>query len=69
MILSIIKYYSSHCKCIYASTYCDTTTTTTTLLFTHSPWPESASELYRPNDRHLSAKLVPTFADWDNYYY
>jgi hypothetical protein len=27
------------------------------------PWPESASELYRPSDRHLSAKLVPTFAD------
>jgi hypothetical protein len=27
-----------------------------------SPWPESASELYRPSDRHLSAKLVPTFA-------
>jgi hypothetical protein len=25
-----------------------------------SPWPESASELYRPSDRRLSAKLVPT---------
>jgi hypothetical protein len=25
-----------------------------------TPWPESASELYRPSDRHLSAKLVPT---------
>jgi hypothetical protein len=25
--------------------------------------PESASELYRPSDRRLSAKLVPTFAD------
>jgi hypothetical protein len=24
-------------------------------------WPESASELYRPRDRHLLAKLVPTF--------
>jgi hypothetical protein len=23
-------------------------------------WPESASELYRPSDRRLSAKLVPT---------
>jgi hypothetical protein len=21
-------------------------------------------ELHRPSDRHLSAKLVPTFADW-----
>jgi hypothetical protein len=28
-----------------------------------SPWPESASELFRPRDRRLSAKLVPTFAD------
>jgi hypothetical protein len=26
-------------------------------------WPESASELYRPSDLRLSAKLVPTFAD------
>jgi hypothetical protein len=24
-------------------------------------WPESASELYRLSNRHLSAKLVPTF--------
>jgi hypothetical protein len=24
---------------------------------------QSASELYRPSDRRLSAKLVPTFAD------
>jgi hypothetical protein len=28
-----------------------------------SPWPESASGLYRPSDRRLSAKLVPTFTD------
>jgi hypothetical protein len=28
-----------------------------------TPWPESASELYRPSDRRLSTKLVPTFAD------
>jgi hypothetical protein len=27
-----------------------------------TPWPWSASELYRPSDRRLSAKLVPTFA-------
>jgi hypothetical protein len=26
-------------------------------------WPESASELYRPSDNRLSAKLMPTFAD------
>jgi hypothetical protein len=30
---------------------------------TKTPWPESASELYRPSDRLLSAKLVPTFAE------
>jgi hypothetical protein len=28
-----------------------------------APWSEYASELYRPNDRRLSAKLVPTIAD------
>jgi hypothetical protein len=28
-----------------------------------TPWPESASELYLPSDRRLSANLVPTFAD------
>jgi hypothetical protein len=28
-----------------------------------TPWPESVSELYRPSDRRLSAKLVPAFAD------
>jgi hypothetical protein len=27
------------------------------------PWSEPASELYRPSDRRLSAKLAPTFAD------
>jgi hypothetical protein len=29
-----------------------------------APWTESTSELYRPSDRRLSAKLVQTFADW-----
>jgi hypothetical protein len=28
-----------------------------------APWSESASELHRPSDRRLSAKLLPTFAD------
>jgi hypothetical protein len=27
-----------------------------------TPWPESASELYRPSDHRLLAKLVLTFA-------
>jgi hypothetical protein len=26
-----------------------------------TPWPESSSELNRPSNRRLSAKLVPTF--------
>jgi hypothetical protein len=32
------------------------------LLFCYTPWPESASELYRPSDRRLSVKLVSTFS-------
>jgi hypothetical protein len=28
-----------------------------------TPWPQSSSELYRPSDRRLSAKLVTNFAD------
>jgi hypothetical protein len=28
-----------------------------------TPWSESARELYRPSDRRLSAKWLPTFAD------
>jgi hypothetical protein len=33
------------------------------ILILKSPWPESTSELYRPSDYGMSAKLVPTFAD------
>jgi hypothetical protein len=29
---------------------------------TKTPWSVSASELYRPSDRRLSAKRLPTFA-------
>jgi hypothetical protein len=29
----------------------------------YTPWPESASELYRLNSRRLSATLVSNFAD------
>jgi hypothetical protein len=36
---------------------------TTTNKQKQTPWPESASELYRPSDRCLSAKSVPTFVD------
>jgi hypothetical protein len=30
---------------------------------TQTPWSKSASELYRPSNRRLSAKWLPTFAD------
>jgi hypothetical protein len=32
-------------------------------IFKQTPWPESASELYRPSDRRLSAKFMPTFCE------
>jgi hypothetical protein len=35
----------------------------TYVMYVKTPWSESASELYRPSDRHLSAKCLPTFAD------
>jgi hypothetical protein len=37
--------------------------TLVSLTYLLTPWPYSASELYRPSDRRLSAKLVPTSAD------
>jgi hypothetical protein len=37
--------------------------TRASLRWEKTPWPEPASELYRPSERRLSAKLVPTFAD------
>jgi hypothetical protein len=41
----------------------DTTSTKPCSANKQTMWPESASELYRPSDRRLSAKLVPTLAD------
>jgi hypothetical protein len=38
-----------------------------TKLKNQTPWPESASELYRPSDRRLSAKSAPTFSDMGCY--
>jgi hypothetical protein len=32
-------------------------------ILNYTLWPESTSELYRPRDRSLSAKSVPTFVD------
>jgi hypothetical protein len=33
------------------------------VIMTITPWPESASKLYRLSDHRLSAKLVPPFVD------
>jgi hypothetical protein len=33
------------------------------VILNYTPWLQSTSELYRPSDRSLSTKLVPTFAD------
>jgi hypothetical protein len=40
----------------------DTATVISTCISNLTPWLDSASELYRPSDRLLSATLVPTFA-------
>jgi hypothetical protein len=51
---------------IYITTTKTTTITsriTVTITNKQTPWPESASEVYRPSDRRLSAKLMPTLAD------
>jgi hypothetical protein len=42
---------------VYSPTYYNS------ILVEESPWSESTSELYRPSDRRLSAKLMLTFAD------
>jgi hypothetical protein len=34
-----------------------------TVIYSYTPWPESARELYPQRDGRLSVKLVPTFAD------
>jgi hypothetical protein len=41
----------------------NTSFTKLTINLKKTPWPESASELYRPSDRRLLAKLVSSFAD------
>jgi hypothetical protein len=53
------------CKNKHASELAEKEWITSGLTIKQTPWPWSASELYRPtkSDRRLSAKLVPTFAD------
>jgi hypothetical protein len=46
----------------YPQTLCDCNTETS-ITEKKTPWPESASELYRQSDRRLSAKWLPTFAE------
>jgi hypothetical protein len=40
-----------------------------TIIIITTPWLHSESELYRPSDCRLSAKLVPTLTDYYYYYY
>jgi hypothetical protein len=40
-----------------------TVTRTSDVMSKQTPWPESASELYRQSDILLSAQLVPSYAD------
>jgi hypothetical protein len=66
----------THCYCFLAllfkpqgrsstflQTVCKLLPTYKTILKKKTPWSESASELYRPSDRRLSAKRLPTFVD------
>jgi hypothetical protein len=57
--LSLSLFLSHTHACVHARAPTHTHTHTT-----QTPWPESASELYRPTEQQpLSAKLVPTFVD------
>jgi hypothetical protein len=47
----------------FGSTHCLCLSKRHTVEAIKTPWPESVSELCRPSDCCLSAKLVPTFAD------
>jgi hypothetical protein len=70
MILYFILLYLLLILCFEPSTFEDFLNVNGVVLKIHvkqtnkqTPWSESASELYRPSDRRLSAKLVPTFAN------
>jgi hypothetical protein len=76
LIIPTLKYgYQHHCtrqQTVTTRLQCSSQPhTNTTLKFSYSctmlknltPWPQSASELYRPRDHCLSTKLVPTFAN------
>jgi hypothetical protein len=45
--------------CVWIPLFCATHPLSVTTKWKQTPWPESASELYRPSDRHFSAMLVP----------
>jgi hypothetical protein len=54
------------CVCVFTSllhVYVDDFMSLDNIQNKQTPWSLSASELYRPSDRCMSAKLVPTFAD------
>jgi hypothetical protein len=52
----VLNHVNEHCKYVHMLSVVYS-------LIPPPQWPESASELYRPSDCRLLAKLVPTFAD------
>jgi hypothetical protein len=56
MNCNVVKQWSSTCDTPTPEIYKN-------ILRGKTPWPESASELYRPSNRRLSEKLVSTFED------
>jgi hypothetical protein len=53
VFVNVCVYICIYRVCVYAITQTKKQT----------PWPESVSELYRPSDRSMSAKLISTFVD------
>jgi hypothetical protein len=65
--LSDLRYDSCPDTYYYVTQLCRFVRTSNKEKTEKTPWSESASELYRPSDRRLSAKLVPTFCVKDLY--
>jgi hypothetical protein len=57
---NIMKYFSSY-RCENDNGRGQTSCKKQNELVKKTPWLESTNELYRPRDRRLSVKLVPTF--------
>jgi hypothetical protein len=58
----LVTYLGNTHRCYKNKTWLTVMFPVLTILKKQTPWSESASELYRPSDRRLSAKWLPTFA-------